>query len=98
MNQKQKADRAKAEAMIEAMKAMYAGQATPPAKPKPKPFTKLKKPKKEETGPVDEVPKVQVEIVEPAKSAEVVIKQDSKEEDEDVKDSWDIESDDDGKA
>jgi translation initiation factor 5B len=46
LSSKQKADRARAEAMIEAMKAMYGGAAPPPGeKPKPKPFTKLKKKK-----------------------------------------------------
>lgn len=95
LNQKQKADRARAEAMIEAMKAMYAGQG-PPAKPKPKPFTKLKKNKKEEQG-TEDVPKVEVEIVEPPKPTETS-QENSKHEEEDVKDSWDIESDEDDKS
>lgn len=95
LNQKQKADKARAEAMIEAMKAMYAGQA-PPAKPKPKPFTKLKKTKKEEQAE-PHVPKVQVEIVEPPKSAEPT-RGNCKHEETDVKDSWDIESDGDDKS
>ncbi|CAH1400597.1 unnamed protein product [Nezara viridula] len=97
LNQKQKADRARAEAMIEAMKAMYAGSPTsqPPAKPRP--FTKLKKPKKEDKPATEEVPKVQVEIIEPTKPATKEEVQPPKEE-EDVKDSWDVESDEEDKS
>lgn len=96
LNQKQKADRARAEAMIEAMKAMYAGSPSPHPPAKPRPFTKLKKNKKEDTPASEEVPKVQVEIIEPQKPAKEEEVQPPKEE-EDVKDSWDVESDEEGK-
>lgn len=98
LNQKQKADRARAEAMIEAMKAMYAGSPSAQAPAKPRPFTKLKKTKKDDTTPAaEEVPKVQVEIIEPPKPAKEEEVQPPKEE-EDVKDSWDVESDEEDKS
>ncbi|XP_066905151.1 eukaryotic translation initiation factor 5B isoform X2 [Halyomorpha halys] len=97
LNQKQKADRARAEAMIEAMKAMYAGSTTPHPPAKPRPFTKLKKNKKEDAAATEEVPKVQVEIIEPPKAAKEEEASPPKEE-EDVKDSWDVESDEEDKS
>ncbi|XP_073998349.1 eukaryotic translation initiation factor 5B isoform X2 [Rhodnius prolixus] len=101
LSSKQKADRARAQGLIEAMKAMRVAGGPGASKdqqmmaPKPKPFTKLKR--KQFDGPKN----VHLEIVdthtsneqpatptEPVPTSPVLL-----EEDEDVKDSWDVESD-----
>ncbi|BET01747.1 translation Initiation Factor [Nesidiocoris tenuis] len=90
LNSKQKADRARAQALMEAMNAMRVsgegGAALTP--PKPKPFVKLKKNKPSGASAADaapESPTVQVEIIDKIPSPPPL-------DDEPVKDSWEIES------
>lgn len=100
LSSKQKADRARAQGLIEAMKAMRvaAGGSNDQqvvAPPKPKPFTKLKRkqfdgPKNVHVEIVDTPTSVEQPVtpVEPVPTSPVLL-----DENEDVKDSWDIESD-----
>ncbi|KAF6199286.1 hypothetical protein GE061_007312 [Apolygus lucorum] len=88
LNSKQKADRARAQALLEAMNAMRVdGEGASPA-PKPKPFVRLKKNKPGQPNSTPQDPQtVQVEIVDRPASPPLL------EDDEPVKDSWDLESD-----